>query len=278
MIWKIILGILVSIVTIFILAIFTNAIMLWNIYPEMVTGEVGNWIGFYATIIGGLLTLSGVFLTIQFNKNQIEKQNEKEKFSEEKNKNLNRIKVLWEIEMNLNSLSRDLKYIEEYIKEKIGNTREYAFLVNKRLNNEFFYKGLKPNKKQIEEILQEVVTKYVEGKFDEIKIQLQQLRLDFNKRNLQIKSTEIDWETYEYILGITEQLYEVCDSEKCITGPGSDELAVFKSECNLILQKISGMAKPGINDQIIGIQHKIKEKRKNIETKYFNESNQNNLT
>ncbi|WP_121641607.1 hypothetical protein [Bacillus vallismortis] len=99
MIWKIAVGVLISVLSIFILALFTNTIMLWGIRPEKVTGTIESWIGFYATIIGGLITFLGVLLTIHINKKEIEKQNKKEKLKEEKINKLNKIKYLWEIEL-----------------------------------------------------------------------------------------------------------------------------------------------------------------------------------
>lgn len=272
MTWKIVLVVLLSIFTIFILALFTNTIMLWDIYPEKVMGNIENWIGFYATIIGGLITFFGVLLTIQFNKKEIAKQNEKEKLKEEKNNSLNKIKFLWEIEVNLNGVVRDLETLNEYIvtKTKTINKHEYALLVNGRLNDEFFNKGLKPNKEQVEYILQEVGIQYVDKKFNAIKIQLQKFNFTYNERDLQVKSAEVDWETYEHIINITKQVYEICDTQKTITGPGSDEIVVFIAESDLIVKKISGMS--GVIAQIEGIRHKINEKRVNIEKKYFSDN------
>ncbi|MFM9531656.1 hypothetical protein [Lysinibacillus sp. IITD104] len=101
---KVILAIFLGIITIFVFAIFTNTIMLLNIFPGFVQGDIGNWIGFYGTLIGGLLTLAGVFLTLQFNKKQINEQETIRKEAEARNKNLNTIKILWEIELSLTTL------------------------------------------------------------------------------------------------------------------------------------------------------------------------------
>ncbi|MGV4322210.1 hypothetical protein [Bacillus mojavensis] len=130
---------------------------------------------------------------------------------------------------------------------------------------------MKPNKEQVEYIIQEVGIQYVDTKFDEIKIQLQKLKSTYNERNLQVKSAEVDWETYKYIINITRQVYEICDTQKTITGPRSDELNVFITESNLIVKKISGMS--GVIAQLAGIKHMIKEKREKIEKDYFEYNN-----
>lgn len=267
--WKILIGTLISVLSIFILALFTNSIMLWNIHPEKVRGTIESWIGFYATIIGGLITFLGVLLTIHINKKENEKQYKQEKLKEAKIINLNKIKFLWEIEVNLNGMDVDLKNLNEYIdlKSKTLDNHEYALLVNEKLTKEFYNKNLMPTKEQVRFNTQEVGVQYISTKFDEIKIQLEKLKGTYNDRNLQVKSAEVDWEIYEIIIDITRKLYEICDTQKAISGPESDQLYLFITESNLIIEKISGFH--GINNQIIGIKHIIKEKRKKIEEEYF---------
>lgn len=269
MVWKIVIGIIISVFSIFILALFTNLIMLWSIYPEKVIGTIESWIGFYATIIGGLITFLGVLLTIHINKKESEKQYKKEKLKEEKIINLNKIKFLWEIEVNLNGIDLDLKRLNGSIDStsKTLNNHEYGLLVNEKLTKEFHSKNLQPTKEQVRFVTQEVGVQYTVTKFDEIKIQLEKLKSTYNERNLQVKSAEVDWEMYEFIIGITRKLYEICDTQKAISGPESDHLNLFIIESNLIIEKISGSN--GINNQMLGIKHIIKEKRKKIEKEYF---------
>lgn len=271
MIRKIVIGTIISVLSIFILALFTNSIMLWNIHTEKVMGTIESWIGFYATIIGGLITFLGVLLTIHINKKENEKQYKKEKLKEEKIINLNKIKFLWEIEINLNSVKVDLKNLNEYIDLKIKtlNNHEYALLVNEKLTKQFYNKNLKPTKKEIIFTSQEVSVQYIATKFDEIKIQLEKLKNTYDNKNLQVKSAEVDWRIYEFIIDITRELYKICDTQKAVSGSESNQLDLFIIESKLIIEKINGSN--GINNKILGIKHIIKEKRKQIENEYFME-------
>ncbi|MFB7159099.1 hypothetical protein [Lysinibacillus sp. NPDC056232] len=228
---KVILAIFLGIITIFVLAIFTNTIMLLNTFPGFVQGDIGNWIGFYGTLIGGLLTLAGVFLTIQFNKKQINEQETIRKEAEAKNKNLNTIKILWEIELSLTTLVKELRILAEYIEGKINtiDVHEYALLVNGKLDSKFYKKDIKPNSEQIKNILGKVGFDYTYEKFIQIQDQLLKTKDRFDNKNLQVKSAEVDWDIYEKINSIANELYEIFDTQKCVTTIDSNHLSVFKS-------------------------------------------------
>ncbi len=267
---KVILAIILGIISIFMLAIFTNTIMSLEIFPGYVQGDIGNWIGFYGTIIGGLLTLAGVFLTLQFNKVQFNQQETTRKEEEVKNKNLNTIKILWEIELNLTTLHKELDILAEYIEEKINtiDVHEYALLVNEKLDNNFYKKGIKPNYEQIKNILGEIGSEYTYEKFTQIQVELLKTKELFDNKNLQVKSAEVDWDIYGQINSITNELYEMFNTQKCVTTIDSNHLSVFKSESELILRKLNGMM--SIGAKISGYIHLVREKRNKIEKQYFN--------
>ncbi len=267
---KVILAIFLGIISIFILAIFTNTIMSLNIFPGFVQGDIGNWIGFYGTLIGGLLTLAGVFLTLQFNKKQINEHETIRKEAEAKNINLNTIKILWEIELSLTTLVKELGILAEYIEEIINTTdvHEYVLLVNGKLDYKFYRKGIKPNSEQIKNILGEVGFDYTYEKFIQIQDQLLKTKDRFDNKNLQVKSAEVDWDIYEKINSITNDLYEIFDTQKCVTTIDSNYLSVFKSESELIIKKLNGMM--GIGAKISGFIYSVREKRNKIEKQYFN--------
>ncbi|SCY42926.1 hypothetical protein [Lysinibacillus fusiformis] len=269
MIKKIITWTIISIILIFLLAVFTNVIMSIEIFSNKVAGKVENWIGFYATVIAGILTLFGVLITIEFNKKQIENGIQKERHKEEEKLNLNKIKLLWDLEINLNGLNKDLSGLEIFIKNKIDSVdiAEYEALIDKRLKNE-----ISLNDGQKEKIKQEIGREYVDEKFSEIISELNKLHLSYSERKLQIKSAEIDLETYGYTMVITQRISDICNTLKTITGPGSDELGVFCSESKLLLKKISGMS--GISAIIEGVKHKINKKREEIESKYFSRTDE----
>lgn len=148
--------------------------------------------------------------------------------------------------------------------------------MNQRLDKAFYNNFLKPNKNQRENIEQEIGRQYVDNKFNKISREFQKLLLSLDKKNLQIKSAEVDWETYEFIIKVIKEIRDICNIMKCVTGPGSDELKIFRDESNLILKKrLNGMN--GIISKLEGIQHKFSEKRKDIEKKYFSNSEQDNL-
>lgn len=267
---NVILAVFIGILAIFILAIFTNTIMSLNIFPGFVQGDIGNWIGFYGTLIGGLLTLAGVFLTLQFNKKQINEQETIRKEVVAKNKNLNTIKILWEIELSLTTLVKELGILAKYIEEKINiiNVHEYALLINGKLDDEFYRKGIKPNYEQIKNILGEVGFNYTYEKFILIQDQLLKAKDCFDNKKLQVKSAEVDWDIYEKINSITNELYEIFDTQKCVTTIDSNHLSVFKSESELIKKRIKGMM--GIGAKISGLIYLVREKRNEIEKQYFN--------
>jgi len=269
-IMKVILAIFLGIITIFVFAIFTNTIMLLNISPGFVQGDIGNWIGFYGTLIGGLLTLAGVFLTLQFNKKQINEQETIRKEAEARNKNLNTIKILWEIELSLTTLVKELGILVEYIEEKINtiDVHEYALLVNGKLDSKFYKKDIKPNSEQIKNILGKVGYDYTYEKFIQIQNQLLKTKDRFDNKNLQVKSAEVDWDIYERINSIANELYEIFDTQKCVTTINSNHLSVFKSESGLIIKNLNGMM--GIGAKVSGLIYSVREKRNKIEKRYFN--------
>lgn len=267
---KVIIAIGIGIVSIFILSIFTNTIMSLSIFAGSVKGDVGNWIGFYGTLIGGLLTLAGVFLTLQFNKKQINKQEDIRKKAEAKYKNLNTIKILLEIELSLATLVKELDILVEFNEGIIStiDVHEYALLGNRELDNKFYRKGIKPSAEQIKNFLGEVGIDYTYEKFIQVQDQLHKTKKLFDNKNLQVKSAEIDWEIYEKINYVTNELYGVFDTQKCVTTIESPHLAVFKSELELIIKKINGMK--GIIEKVIGLEYVVREKRNEIEKQYFN--------